>query len=407
MAGLVAVTVAVWSMTRPSVDISTALEVAQLFGALSLVGLAAVNFITTRHGSVDAIFGGLDKSYAVHKRLSVASLALVVVHVVIAVENEPAVEAGGGHGASAAGVFSLVAFALLTLVALLARKLNYERWKAVHKWMVLPYVIGLIHYYGASDYAVLAWTPLSLWLNVVNLIGVASCFYSVFLYERLGFPWRGRVEHVQEVAAGTVEFRVRMNGFTARPGQFVFLKVNPKTRRFPSHPFTVSGLSERGLVQFTVKSLGDHTARLVRGLTVGDAVWLSRAHGRFDYSKGRPRQVWIAGGIGIAPFRSFYEAGVPQVFDIDLFYAYNSEAESPYLREVKALDEESNIRVHLCDFTETGFLTARRIRQHLHPEEQFDVYFCGPKAMLGSLLPQLADIELKPASVHYEEFQFK
>jgi predicted ferric reductase len=117
--------------------------------------------------------------------------------------------------------------------------------------------------------------------------------------------------------------------------------------------------------------------------------------------------VWIAGGIGIAPFRSFYQAGVPQSFDIDLFYAYNSQDESPYLHEVKALADNSNIRVHLCDFTQTGFLTASYLRQHLHPEEQFDIYFCGPKAMRDKLLSQLDDSELNPAGVHYEEFQFK
>ncbi|MEG3070146.1 MAG: hypothetical protein RQM92_04285 [Candidatus Syntrophopropionicum ammoniitolerans] len=61
---------------------------------------------------------------------------------------------------------------------------------------------------------------------------------------------------------------------------------------------------------------------------MGDRFAVTRPSGMFDYTRGSRHQIWIAGGIGITPFRSFIQAGVPEEFSVDLFYAYNNAAEA-------------------------------------------------------------------------------
>ncbi|MDR1604965.1 MAG: hypothetical protein LBS10_09315 [Gracilibacteraceae bacterium] len=401
MGFLVLITVVCWLLTPTVAATSSMIRFSQLLGALSLLGLASLCFIATRSSLVDTLFEGMDKSYQIHKWLGAISVILVVAHI-----NTIDAQSDGGPGWP-----SFILFLLLTLFALLSRRLNYETWKTAHKLLLLPYIIGLVHYYTDSDYAVFAPTFFSLWLNLINITGIVAAFYSVFFYEKTAFPFQFRVAEVTPVAVGTIEFTGKRKNYSGRnpkytPGQFAFVKFPWLSPQFPSHPFTISGSFTGDMVQFTVKNLGDHTAKLVETLKPGDEFLVSQPCGRFNYQNGCCRQIWIAGGIGITPFRSFWQAGILQGFSIDLFYAYNSESEGAYLEELKAWPPDERLRIHLIDYTISGFLTAEHIKDCIDADEKADIYFCGPKPMLKSLRRQL-NSGLQIGKWHNEEFQFR
>jgi predicted ferric reductase len=406
--GVIAIITAVcWLITLPHFDAPFLLQYSQFLGALALVGFACANFITTRHRCLDTLFNGLDKAYITHKWLGITSLVLAAVHVIIfnmqRVHNEPS-------AASAENTFyhiggpSLVLFIVFIFIALLAKKMNYEKWKSVHKFLLLPYVIGLVHYYGSSVYGAFGLSPFSIWLNCINLIGILSAIYSVFYYENSAFLFRYKVSAVRTVSNETVEITGKAieQGITFKPGQFTFLKI-PKT--FPSHPFTMSGAPEKDAIQFTIKNLGDHTAKLITTIKPDDEFAVTAPHGMFDYTMGGKHQIWIAGGIGVTPFRSFYMADIPEDYSIDFFYAYHGEEEGVYLDEMQALSA-SNLRLHLIDDTEQGFLTVEKIKEHINADNPVDIYFCGPKPMRESLIKNLKKSGIHVLDFHFEEFQF-
>lgn len=182
------ITVMCWLFTEQITQISLMMQVSQLLAALSLVGFAYVNFISTRHSSVEHLFDGVDKAYAPHKWVSIGSLVLALLHIVLYVVDNALSTAETAVEVNVWGVLGIPSFLLflaLVLIALLAKKMNYEIWKVIHKFMCIPYFIGLAHYYGASDYAVGSVTPFSIWLNLINTIGIISVIYSIFLYERI------------------------------------------------------------------------------------------------------------------------------------------------------------------------------------------------------------------------------
>ncbi len=406
------ITVLCWLFAKPIQPISSAAHFSQLAGALSLAGFAYVNFITTRHHLADHLFDGLDKAYAYHKWVSIISIVLVIVHIGVVAGSDGLISTRGvvnpEDSYGLLGWPSLILFLALVLIAALAKKLNYQAWKYIHKLMVLPYLIGLVHYYKCSDYAVFSLTPFSIWLNLINLIGVISAFYSVFLYERTAYPYRYIISQIKSVAKDTLEItgNTLTKDLKFYPGQFTFLKFRDKRIKFPSHPFTISQASQNGKIQFTIKSLGDHTAKLVNKVKIGDEFAVTKPHGMFNYSRGGRHQIWIAGGIGITPFRSFYQAGIPAEFSIDFFYAYNNEEESPYLEEINTLNQD-NLRLYLIDYTEKGFLTADKIKDCVNPGNPVDIYFCGPKPMRQNLKKNLKTSGLNILNFHFEEFKFK
>lgn len=405
------VTVICWLFTKPVHPNSSIAQFSQLSAALALLGLAYVNFISTRHPMIDSLFNGLDKAYVFHKWLSMVSIVLVIVHIgsIVADNN---LSRGAFIAENSFGMMgwpSFILFLALVLVAILAKKINYETSKTIHKFLFLPYLIGLVHYYGCSDYAVLSLSPFSIWLNLINLIGIISIVYSILLYERTAFRYRYKISHIESVAKETIEITGHATGKEIKfnPGQFTFLKLLDKSIKFPSHPFTISQAPKNGEIRFIIKNLGDHTANLVSKVKIGDEFAVTAPHGMFNYSTGSRHQIWIAGGIGIAPFISFYQAGIPEEFSVDFFYAYNNKEEGPYLEEIKALDHGGNLRTYLIDFTEKGFLTVEKIEECVNMENPVDIYFCGPKPMRENLKKNLKNSRLNVLNFHYEEFQFK
>lgn len=405
-------TIVFWLLLEPLEPITATAHVSQLIGSLALVGFAYVSFITTRHPWVDRLFDGLDKAYVAHKWVSIVSIALVILHIGILAGNDGLIITSGvvnpEDGPGMLGWPSTILFLVLGLIAVLAVKMNYETWKSIHKVMFLPYLVGLVHYYQCSDYMVLGLAPFNTWMNVINWVGVISVFYSVFIYERTAFRYRYHVSGVKTVARDTIEITGNTTGkyLEFNPGQFTFLKSPDRSIGFPSHPFTISQAPRKGEIQFTIKNLGDHTARLIDKVGIGDEFVVTRPHGMFDYTKGGRHQIWIAGGIGITPFRSFLQAGVPDQFSIDLFYAYNNAEEGPYLDELRTLTG-GNTRLHLIDFTEKGFLTAAMIEEAVTAEKPVDIYFCGPLPMRQSLKADIDRSGLNVSGFHYEEFKFK
>lgn len=401
-----------WLLIKPIREISVMSEYSQLLAAFALVAFGFINFISTRHKILDYLFDGLDKSYVYHKYLSISALILVIIHN-ITIEIGKGIERAQGipiprDPYAMYGAFSMYLFIIIILIALLAKKLNYERWKTIHKFMIIPYAFGIYHYYGSATYAVFSMNPFTLWLNIINCIGILSIIYSIFFYEKVSFKYKFKIKKLEIIANETLEITGASlgNNMEFKPGQFAFIKIIGKDNKFLSHPFTISQAPKKGEIQFTIKSLGDDTRVLLDTLKVNDEFSVSGPHGRFDYKTGLKNQIWIAGGIGVTPFRSFSQAKVPKDFSVDFFYAYNNEEEGAYTAELETLTSD-NLRLHLFNAKEKGFLSAEEICKYVNTKENFDIYFCGPKPMRDALIKQFKNSAVNIGNFHYEHFQFK
>lgn len=82
-------------------------------------------------------------------------------------------------------------------------------------------------------------------------------------------------------------------------GQFAFVTFDPDEG---AHPFTISSAWQGdGRMFFLIKGIGDYTGQLPGTLQVGQPVTVEGPYGRFGFTGEKPRQVWVAGGIGITP----------------------------------------------------------------------------------------------------------
>lgn len=408
-----------WSTVQPTRLLSIYQQYSHLLASISIVIFAWMFFIATRNRLIDSWFHGLDKAYVYHKYLTLVALALILIHdwtiklgkirtvKTIKIEEPRLWGIKLGDIGDGAGEFSLFLFFSLVILAVVAAKLEYQKWKLLHKLMLIPFILGIIHYYLRSRYLVFALNPFSLWMNFVILVGLLSAFYTVFLYERTAYKYRYKVSQLKEVAKGVLEITATSIGVEMKyqPGQFAFIKIADKENEFPSHPFSVSAAPQPGQLQFTIKALGDHTTSLQKIIQLGDTIAVSGPHGRFNYQTGAKRQVWVAGGIGITPFRSFCQSSIPADYQVDFFYAYANSAEGAYANELKAM-EQQNLRLHLINSAEDGFLKIEDITRCLD-DTPFDLYFCGPSPMRKCLEKGFAGTQYPLQNLYFEKFQFK
>jgi predicted ferric reductase len=163
-------------------------------------------------------------------------------------------------------------------------------------------------------------------------------------------------------------------------------------------------------VRLTVRALGRDTRRLYNDLREGLPATLNGPYGMFDHTLGGARQIWIAGGIGIAPFLGWISApdggALPRT---DLFYCTPSADEAPFLPELTAAARhQPALRLHPVHSRSDGRLTVGKIQAtagSLTP--QTHVFLCGPAAMVEDLSTGLRRHGIPRDNLHAEHFAFR
>lgn len=402
-----------WLFETPEKSLSLYRRYSQFISSIALIALTWINFIATRHHYVDDFFNGLDISYIYHKYLSILIVFLIWAHNFTLkmggfsgkrptnFKSLPKGVKPSGAGmffsGKQLGTFSLYLFTGLVIIFLVLYKLEYENWKKFHTIMIVPYILGVLHYYLSSEYKVFSLSAFSLWMNLFNLIGVLSIIYSIFIYEFVSFKHKYKVTSINEIAKDTFEITGTSlkNELKYKAGQFAFIKIPEKKSFFPSHPFTMSNSNKSNEIQFSIKVLGDHTKALKENLKVGDTLSVSGPHGKFNYENGLKHQIWIAGGIGITPFRSFWQAELPSDYTVDLFYTYNNENEGAYINELNSINKNSNLNIHSIDSSKNGFLGLEDLEKHIDKNLEYSVFFCGPKPMREKLRRDFEKVNFK------------
>ncbi|MGV6812737.1 MAG: ferredoxin reductase family protein [Brevirhabdus sp.] len=376
----------------------------QYLGAAALISMAITQVLATRMRGLELIFGGLDRIYILHKWLGISALVMVLLHDTIDADID-----GLGREtllteiAETLGEISLYAFLALALLTI-ATFVPYHLWKLTHKFMGAFFAASMFHFafilkpFALSD-------PLGVYLLVTCGIGVLA--YAVTLLP-LG-RWHGYVVEALTPTGDAVEIRLRpaRRGFAHRAGQFAFVSFEAQGLSEP-HPFTLSSAArDDGTLSFTVKPLGDYTAKLARELAVGTRASVSRPFGHFKGSKRR--QVWIAAGIGITPFRALAQAHGADAPQTTLLYATRARDTAPHLAEIeKDAAALANFSMQLFASSEGNRLAASDVIEAAGGAlDGVDVLYCGPEGLRRSLLAELTAAGLPTRRFHFEEFEIR
>ncbi len=424
--GLAITNVVLWVLLRPP-GVPGTMYLGEIFATTAIVLLSCSLVLATRAPLLESFFGGLDRMYLWHRWSAVAGVVLLPLHsALVTSAPDPYLNELG----SVLGQVALIGLVLLLLWALAPRLsavmrrlptkvqrwfMQYQRWFTLHRLTGLFVVAGLVH--GALVDPVLRRSTILLgWYVAVAAVGTAAYVYRELFLRFFSRRWQYdyRVKAINQLDPSALEV---MLAPTTRPlpfvaGQFVFVQFGGSAE-WERHPFSVSSAPQERDLRLAIQALGDYTQHLSDTLQPGAPATVSIAFGLFDYRQGTREQVWIAGGIGITPFRSWIRAfptEQPMEFDIDLYYTVRSEDEALFLDEIRtAATQHPSFRPHIIYSQRDGSLTMEHIVETSGGGTIVakDVYMCGPSGMTQSFQHSLRKLGVPPIHIHFEYFTFR
>jgi predicted ferric reductase len=418
-----------WIVARP-VGVPAGSYVGQLLGTESILLLSIGLVLISTLPWVEEWFDGIDRAAIWHRRVAITGLVLLVPHVLLS-SNRHGTALGGPLAALAAiGMVALALWAILPrwrsvipapfrgLVLAArdapgvrdARRLfgGYERWRSLHRTTGLFVAAGFAH--GVLDGTPFAGAPILRWSYVlVGAIGLGFYFHRELLARFFVSLHDYEVDAVRKVEDGLVEVAMRPigRGIDFVAGQFAMVYLEAKDG-WHRHPFTISSAPHERVLRVTVKALGDYTSRLHELIEPGMPAVIGGPHGRFNHSRGTDHQVWIAGGVGVAPFLSWLRAldgDLPHRVD----FFYTTEGEAPFSSEIRAIaDRYESLHTHLVDTGVAGRLTTEQVLSIADGDRRgLSVFMCGPKGLLRSFETQLRQSGVPGRSIHREYFDWR
>ena len=414
IAGVGVVLFLAWDWLHPQ-SVGTTYFVGEFCGVSAVYLMTLALVLATRLKWIEQWFGGLDRMYFWHKRVALWSMVLLVVHVVVtghgvrAQQTAHYAQLGKSLGViSALGFLGLVAVSLARVSRIV--RLHYERWLFLHRLIGLLVLLALVHGW-LLDRILSGSTALKVVYIAIGTIGMAAYAYDE-LVRRQREPRAGYTIHrVERPTPDVVDVTLSPTGPNPLPvtgGQFVYLRVGGE-RAWREHPFSVAGTETDGSVRLTIRALGRDTRKFYAELREGLPATLGGPYGMFDHTLGGPDQIWIAGGIGIAPFLGWltHSDGAPS--NADLFYCAPTPDEAPFLSELSSAAERlPGLRFHPVFTRSNGRLTADEVQataDALTPHTH--VFLCGPNSMVRELSRDLHRIGVPRHYLHAEHFAFR
>jgi predicted ferric reductase len=399
IAAIAIITFVLWLLAVLSEPIVPLDRVRHIVAGLALSGFFLNFLLATRNKMLEKWFNGLDKLYIYHKYIAIVTIGLIFVHSAI---GELLKTSDQAPLPGALGSLSLGALVVLMGITLFDKRLTYEKWRFTHKLMIVPYTISLFHAYFSSHIPLLRFSALGVWVGLTALIGLSSAIYIIFFYQRVRFQHKGTVTNIVKLGPKIIEWEISLNSpIQFSKGQFIFIKVYQDGFEEAPHPFSISGGNDKKIT-LTTRVSGDFTAQLYDDLNPGTKVAIEGPYGLMDFSKGKKKQLWVAGGIGITPFMAYLRDSHPDQ-EIELYYSYQGIDSGVYRQYIEEYQKKNpSFTSHFIDTATMPFLSFEGVSI----QEDTSIFMCGPEKMIKGYVNYFRQ-NLKGADITFEAFKLR
>ena len=224
------------------------------------------------------------------------------------------------------------------------------------------------------------------------------------------------------VAEGTMAFYFdKPTQFVFTPGQFVDLTLpHPSETNAAGNTraFSIASAPQESTLMVATRLRDTAFKRELQRMPLGSTVQMEGPFGKLVLHADQTRPaVFLAGGIGITPFRSMVVQAAMQrsPHPMVLFYSNRRPEDAPFLDELQALQDRNPHYRFVGTMTEpakssrswqgeTGFLNAALLSRHLVNVEKPIYYVVGPPGMVGALRTMLKEARIEDSDIRTEKF---
>ena len=82
---------------------------------------------------------------------------------------------------------------------------------------------------------------MALWVGITSIIGISAGIYSILIYQKSGFEYKGQVSEVVYMNDTVMELELTLDKeMSFSSGQYVFIKVFQEEIEESPHPYTIA-----------------------------------------------------------------------------------------------------------------------------------------------------------------------
>ena len=200
------------------------------------------------------------------------------------------------------------------------------------------------------------------------------------------------------------------------PGQFIFVYLKNESG-LKGKPYTISSIPDDKFLSVTVKKAGEFSTAL-HNLAIGESVTIGEPMGRFFPEEKNEELVFLAAGIGVAPFvsiiRNYAKKGLLKNKKIHLFYSNKTKKDIAFFDELNGIsDKNKNQRIFYyltrqkikdSRIKEFKRIDAESIRDKLGCFENKDYFICGSMDFVSDIRRAILNEGVEKQNIHIESF---
>lgn len=197
---------------------------------------------------------------------------------------------------------------------------------------------------------------------------------------------------------------------TWQPGQYMHYVIpqDSPDDRGDERWFTISSAPHENEIAVTTRLFGNEGSSFKRALSAmqpGQTITADGIEGDFVVDDPAESHVFIAGGIGITPFRSILNQldfdGKP--LNVELLYANREESDIPYKEELEALSAKHG-EFHITYFIGDNHIDEAALENVKQKMGDATYYLSGPKPMVFALKTVVEKIGIPEEHIKVDDF---
>lgn len=196
-------------------------------------------------------------------------------------------------------------------------------------------------------------------------------------------------------------------GFQFYPGQFldIELDIQDYDKRGKVRAFTISSSSSEDFLMITPKKGISDFKKAMEKLKPGDFIDSSYPAGTFTLDETSPA-VFIAGGIGITPFRSMFKYIQENNLSAPITLLYSNPSDDfLFKKELDSLQKQNkNIKINYINTKKAGRISKTELEPivKLHKNPVF--YIAGPESMIFDMSKILTELGTDETNIRIDSF---
>ncbi len=231
-----------------------------------------------------------------------------------------------------------------------------------------------------------------------------------------------RLKRKEDVAEDTMAFYFeKPAGFQFKPGQYLdmtLLDPSETDSEGNVRSFSIASAPHEETLMVATRMRDTAFKRVLRTMPIGTAVKIEGPSGDLILQNDSTRAaVFLAGGIGITPFRSIVHWAAKEKLPqrVFLFYSNRRPEDAAFLADLQSSEKDNPKYKLIASMTEmekshqhwngeTGLIDQGMLGRHLKGAASPIYYIAGPPAMVKGLHEMLSKAGMNEDDIRAEEF---